>query len=214
MDVLFKKTKRLERKVDLFLDLISQGSIIFEMALSEYIEGRFDQFEEHFRTISEMEHNADDLRKEIETQLYLESLIPDSRGDVLGILENMDNVMDASKRTIAQFSMERPTMMPGTAEEFLKLARISKDAVESLVQATRAFFRDIHAVKDHIHKVKLYEGEADKVAERLKRYIFSTDENLAHKIQMRFFVNNVESVSDEAESVAERLSIYTIKRTI
>ncbi len=81
--------------------------------------------------------------------------------------------------------------------------------------AARAFFRDITAVMDHLFKVHHYESAADKLSDALKRQVFRSGEiDLAHKTQLRYFANNVEQVSDEAEAVADRLAIYTIKRTI
>ena len=40
------------------------------------------------------------------------------------------------------------------------------------------------------------------------------DVELARKIHLRYFCLHVENISDRAEDVADRLSIYTIKRTI
>ena len=88
------------------------------------------------------------------------------------------------------------------------------NAVESLVLASRAFFRNIEAVANHMHKVMFYEKEADKVSTKLKRAIFTSDSPLSHKSHMRDFVEHIDNVADAAEDVADRLAIYTIKRTV
>lgn len=214
MDFLFKKTKELEIKVDNFHNFISESAILFVKAIEHFVDNKLDRFEESYKQLSEMEHDADDLRKDIETRLYTESLIPDARGDVLGILESMDNVIDSAKHTISYFSIEKPKIPEYAGMDFVELASTSRDAVEELVLASRAFFRDFMSVKDHIHKVNFYEGQADKIADRLKRNIFSSDIDLAKKNQLRFFVTNVESLSDLAEDVSEKLAIYTIKRSL
>ena len=87
-------------------------------------------------------------------------------------------------------------------------------AAESLVLASRAFFRNIEAVGDHNHKVMFYEKEADKMGTKLKRAIFASDLPLSRKAQLRNFVEIIDNVADMSEDVADRLSIYTIKRTI
>ena len=87
-------------------------------------------------------------------------------------------------------------------------------AVESLVLASRAFFRNIAAVSDHMHKVMFYEKEADKVSTKLKRAIFASDLPLSHKVHLRDFVEHIDNVADRAEDVADRLTIYAIKRTV
>ncbi len=85
-------------------------------------------------------------------------------------------------------------------------------AVEAIVLASRAFFRNIEAVGDNMHKVMFYEKEADKISTKLKRAIFSTDLPLYHKAHLRNFVDHIDNVADRSEDVADRLAVYTIKR--
>ncbi len=87
-------------------------------------------------------------------------------------------------------------------------------AVESLVLACRAFFRNVEAVGDHMHKVMFYEKEADKVSTKLKRAIFASDLPLSRKAQLRNFVEHIDNLADRSEDVGDRLAIYTIKRTV
>ena len=86
--------------------------------------------------------------------------------------------------------------------------------MESLVLASRAFFRNIAAVSDHNHKVMFFEKEADKVGTKLKKAIFNSDLDLSRKTHLRNFVEHIDNVPDWAEDVADRLAIYAIKRTI
>jgi uncharacterized protein len=214
MTVLFRRTRALEAQIDQLLDAISQGCLVFEQGIADYLRPDPEQFEKRLSAIGDYEHKADALRREIETRLYRESLIPDHRGDVLGLLENIDNVIDEAKKTLAQFAVERPEIPADLSPLYLELAHAGVEAAQHLVSAVRAFFRDITAVPDHIHKVYFYEQEADRLADRLKRRIFAENLELARKIHLRYFCLHVENVSDRAEDVADRLSIYTIKRTI
>jgi len=71
-------------------------------------------------------------------------------------------------------------------------------------------------VNDYVNKVHFYEHEADDVEETLKRKAFDSNEitRLSRKVHMRYFAEKIALVSDIAEAVAERLSVYTIKRRI
>jgi hypothetical protein len=214
MTLLFRRTRALEAQIDQLLDAISEGCLVFEQGIADYLRPDPEQFEQRLRAVAEFEHKADALRREIETRLYRESLIPDHRGDVLGLLENIDNVIDEAKKTLAQFAVERPEIPADLAPDYLELAHAGGQSAQHLVSAVRSFFRDITAVPDHVHKVYFYEKEADRLADRLKRRIFARDLELAHKIHLRYFCLHVEMVSDRAEDVADRLAIYTIKRTL
>ncbi len=207
-----KKSKVLETQIDDFLDTVSRSSIIFKNGIKEYLDGEIDRFENTITEISKLENRADELRRAIENQLYVYSLIPEIRGDVLGLLENMDTVINAEKKTLNQFSVEMPVIPAEYGKEYLALADVCMNSAESLVTAVRAFFHDFNMVKNHLHKVYFFEKEADKISDRLKRRIFASKLDLSRKIHLRYFALHIEDISDHAEDVADRLGISTIKR--
>ncbi|MCK4510295.1 DUF47 family protein [bacterium] len=214
MSTLFKQTKELTIQIDDFLDAISEGALVFRKGVVDYLSGDLEHFEQRYRAIEALENRADDVRRAVESQLYRHSLIPESRGDVLDLLETMDDVINTAKNTMSLFLVERPEMIPELTDEWIDLAEAAARTSEAVVLAARAFFRDPRSVNDHLHKVYFHEKEGDKIAMDLKRKIFETDVDLSRKIHLRYFALNVDRVSDAAEDVADRLSIYAIKRTV
>jgi hypothetical protein len=208
-----KKSRVLEAQIDEFLDMVSRGSLVFRDGIKEYLAGEIGNFEGLIGEISRLENRADDLRHVIENQLYTHSLIPENRGDVLGLLESMDTVINAEKKSLTQFSVEMPAIPGEFAKDYLALADVSVNAAESLVTAVRAFFHDFNMVKNYLHKIYYYEKEADKIGDRLKRKIFASELDLSRKIHLRYFALHIEEISDYAEDVADRLGISTIKRS-
>ena len=84
---LFGRTRELEGEIDDFLDKLSQCSLLFKIAIKVYLnEGCTDDFENKLQDVNKMESDADHLRRAIETKLYAQTLIPESRGDVLGLI--------------------------------------------------------------------------------------------------------------------------------
>ncbi len=207
-----KKSKVLEAQVDEFLDTVSRASIIFRSGIREYLDGGIENFENEIVEIAKLENRADELRRTVETQLYRYSLIPENRGDVLGLLESMDAVINTEKKTLNQFAVEMPEIPAEYARDYLALTDVCVNSAETLVAACRAFFLDFNQVKNHLHKVYFFEKEADKISDRLKRRIFRSELDLSRKIHLRYFTLHIETISDCAEDVADRLSISTIKR--
>ena len=214
MAILFKTSKMIEMQIDDFLNIISEAGILFKKGLENYLNDNTSEFEKRLNAVSEHEREADELRLNIEKQLYMHTLIPESRGDVLAILENTDRVIDDTKEALQVFAIERPEIPEKFDALFIELADSSIEAVESLIQSVRAFFKDISSVNDHIYKVKFYEREADKIAMSLKNEIFKADIPLSRKMHLRFCAQRIEKMSDSAEDMSERLAIYTIKRQI
>lgn len=212
MALLFKKTKLLEGQIEEYLDCVVRGALLFRQGVKYYLENRMDDFEARLNDLDNLESHGDQLRRQIETNLYEHTLIPESRGDVLGLLESTDAVLNTMDETLMQFSVEIPELIPELHQMYIELAEVSTAAVEAMVLAIRSYFRDLTAVRDHINKVQFYENESDKIARKIKRIVFRKDLRLSHKIHMRYFAYHIENIADEAEDVTDRLAIATIKR--
>jgi predicted phosphate transport protein (TIGR00153 family) len=212
---LFGRTRDLENQIDDFLDKLSESTVMFRLGVRTYLkEGANGEFEQKLMAVNALESEADNLRRNIEKELYTHTLIPDARGDVLGLIETLDHVMNLFEGVLWSISIEKPDIPDEFKSGYRKLTNMVALASEALVLAARAFFHSPHAVGDYNHKVIIYEKEADKVSTQLKRDIFDSDLELARKIHLRNFVEQIDNVADWAEDVADRLAIYAIKRTV
>ncbi len=213
--MIFKKTKGLELQMDAFLDKISEAGIVFRRGVKNYMNKDANDFERHLEQIRRLEHEADELRKNIETQLYTQTLVPESRGDILALMETTDDVIDRATDTLSEMSIEGPMVPEEFRPGYIELAKSVVKAMEEMVKALRAFMRDPLNVRNYLHKVYHFEKESDRIAEDLKRNIFASDKlELSQKIHLRYFALHIDTIADRAEDVADRLSIYTIKRSI
>lgn len=215
MGTIFKKRIDIEKQVNDFLNQISEAGLLFKSGVDTYLKGKKDAFLKKTGEIAAVEHRGDALRRSIEEQLYLKTLIPESQGDVLDLLENMDALLDRFKGAIWRFEIERIEIDPKFHDEFKELVANVVEASEAIVRSVRAFFKNTGTVADHMHKVSFWETEADKVSTALQRKIFrQKDMRLSHRMQLRDFVRHVDKIADRAEDVADKLNIFVIKRSL
>ena len=211
--MLLKKTKKLEVQIDEFLDKVLNGGLYLKQGLKYYLRGQKELFEDTLNKIDITENDADTLRRTIETKLYRHTLIPEQRGDVLGLLESTDKVLNFCKEILFQFSVENPNIPHELEDKFLDLADTSISSVECMISAVRSYFTEIQIVRDYVNKTIFFEKESDKLADKLKREIFENKEcELSRKMHIRTFALNIEKIADAAEDVCDRLSIAVIKR--
>ncbi len=214
MTLLFRESRELEGQIDAFLDLIGQGGMLFREGVRLYLDDRIGEFEVRLRELRSTERRGDDLRREIESRLYRHTLIPEYRGDVLGLLEASDKVLNALTSTLLRFAVEMPEIRDEFDPLFSDLADHAVSAVESMVRGCRAYFRDLNAVRDHISQVQFHREETNRIAETCTRAVFREDLRLSHKNHLRSFIEDTTLVADEAEDVCDRLAIAAIKRHV
>jgi predicted phosphate transport protein (TIGR00153 family) len=212
---LFARTRALENQVDEFLDKVSEAGLVFSRAVRVYLQdGACAEFDAFLTRESNIEQRADSLRRNIELELYARTLIPDLRGDVLRLLEDVDSLVNAFEGHLFRISIQEPDIPEQFHRGFIDLTETVVTCVDSVVLAARAFFRNIEAVRDHASKTMFFESEADRTSTKLQRAIFAADLPLERKIHMRYFVERIDDVANKAEDVADSLQIYTIKRKV
>lgn len=212
---LFSKSRALEAEIEEFLQKLSDSALTFQSAVAAYLrDGATNEFELMVQQLGELESRDDALRRSIETQLYRQTLIPESRGDVLGLLETLDQVHGLMEAGLYALSIEKPLIPEPFVPHFQDLVEACVHSVDHLVLASRAFFTNIDEVSEHLQRVMHFEKEADKAGTILKRAIFESDLDLARKMHLKSFAEYIDDVADGTEDVADRLSIYAIKRAI
>ena len=212
---LFSKTKIMQGMIDEFLDKVSNGGLAFEQGIASYLEhGSNVRSIDKVRGLRALEVEGNRLRRSIETQLFAEMLIPDFRADVLALLEDLNFLLGLVEDILLAITVEKPHVDDRFKSDFKLLTATAVKAMEATVLASRAFFRNITAVRDHLNKVGFYEEEVDEIATRLKQDLFESELSLDRKLHFRYFVDKIDNLADEAEDAGDRLAIYSIKRTL
>ncbi len=213
---IFGRSKAIERTIDAFLDKVSESALVLVANLHHFLETGKAELDEADRQrieqMLELKRSCSQLRREIESELYTQMLIPDLLGDVVSLIEALHRLVEDMHHSM-RFSTYSRTGAPDFVRDDGKaLATGVGQAVEHLVQGARAFFRDYTHVRDHVHKVSFYESECDTVRDRLLESIYATDLGLAEKDHVARAVRELDAVADRAERISDMLTIYAIKR--
>lgn len=216
MKTIFKKSIEVNEKIEKFLDIISNSLYLFEKEMEHYLGGDGESFEETMKRISKLENEADSLEIEIKVSLYTYMLLPDTRADVLYLIQSLDNIIDAIEEIAKDFFIQRPKFPVEIHKEIFDLTDNSVKTAEELILAARAFFNELHLTSSHISKVRFYEHETDILQDKIGFQIFNDNivDNLAEKLQLENFIGKIANISDEAESIGDKLTIFTLKREI
>lgn len=212
----FKRTTYLISEIDEYISISESSIHVFGEGVEFYLNKNLEGLQSKLQQIHKMEGEADKKKREIANNLMKHSLIPEFRGDVLRLLERMDDIIDTSKGNLLQFEVEMPTIPSELNEDLKELTKASVKSVEQVNLAMRAFFKDVKTVDEYIQKVRLHEREADKLAIKIKRKVFHEmhEISLAEKVHIRYFTLHIENISDIAESLSDMIQIVAIKRTV
>jgi uncharacterized protein len=213
---MFAKANKSIELINKFLNCIDQSLLLFKDGVKNYLYKNAGNFSSNLQSLANCEMESDVLRREIENTLYTQSLMPQLRGDIMRLLEEMDNLIDQAKKNLFQFDVEMPNIPGELIPDLIKLTQISTSAAESVIPAAKSYFSEPANVTEKIHRVYFYEKETDLLADVIRRKIFREmpELKLSEKFHLRYFTLHIENISDIAEKVADLLTIMAIKRTV
>lgn len=216
MNSFFKKSVELNLKIENFLEIISDTSLLFDQVINDYLDGNSDKYEKKVRKIITLESEADTLEREIKIMLYKYTLVPNLRGDILSLIKDLDNISDMIEETSKDFLVQKPNFPKVLHAEIKKMCEETVKCVDELRYATRSFFNEVHLINDHISKIKFHEHSIDEIEDDINTKIFNDSivDNLAKKLQLKDFISKIGNVSDEAQRISDKLAIFSIKREI
>ena len=208
----FKKTKELDIKIAEFLVNLSQSGHLFVRCIEAFLSGA-KNFQSLAAQVGVLERRNDQLRRDVEEQLYVHTLLPDSRADILTLLEGLDKLLNHYESITQAFDVEHPVVPMRLKKPLVELTKTSVRSVETLVSAARSFFAMDGQINAYIAEVLRFEKLADQQGADLQHHIFALSKStLAHQRQLKDFEQMIERLSDMAEDMADKLTILSVKR--
>ncbi|MBU1238815.1 DUF47 family protein, partial [Myxococcota bacterium] len=142
------------------------------------------------------------------------ALLPESRGDVLGMLESLDRIPSAAEDVLATLSIEQPVIPEFLKEKYKKLTNINMEAYILITKAVDAINNNPRETLYIDKEIDEKESASDRIEEKMKIILFASDLSLAEKQQQKAIISNIGSISNRCQNTVDRLSIIAIKRRI
>jgi predicted phosphate transport protein (TIGR00153 family) len=209
----WKKERQVETAIEEYLLVVEAAMSTMSEAFDIYFaEGLCEKFRSLVEKTHEHEHAADLKRRAIESAMYGKSLIPESRGDILGMLEAIDLVPGKCESVLYQVWMQNMSIPAEFTDHIRQLVAVNLESGRALCQTMRELFIRVKNVHGGATMVSESERQSDGIERTLIKQIFSSQIDKVDMILLKELVLEIGAISDLAENAAERLMIISVKR--
>lgn len=213
--VVGKKELEIVNLVREHLERVGSTLLALKNLLEAYLFEKTEHIAELAENVRRYEHEADIVRRKVETIMYGGAFLPNFRGDLLGIIEAVDKVANKAEYVADVLEIERPYIPTVLHEEIMKLVDKSIETYEALKQAINYLFEDLNRVANHIDEVEVKEHEVDGIERDLLRKIFATsDISHGQKMHLKDLIRSIADIADRAEDCSDRVQIVSLKRRV
>ena len=214
LSLLFKKQYAVEEKVQRLLRLLVDMAHLYQAAYESYFEGSLEEFSQRNQELGQIEKQLDELGHQIQMTLLHESLMPNSRDDLLWFLTKLDKVPSSFKHSLVDILFEKPEIPEELHPSMKNMLIHTHLAVQALAHATDSLFSDLRSVRQHVEEVSRQESEVDKIEYKLLQMVFENKKyELAMQYQLKGILKQIGRVTNLAEDVADTVLILATKHS-
>jgi len=186
----------------------------FQQAMECHVSDQCRQFEELRQEVSQLENQADAIKRRIRGHLPIGTLMPVSKFQLFRYLREQDQVLDAVKDALNWISYRSE---PGIPEALHKDVFLLVDAVidpleelSRMVAGAKRYFETYAekqrvAVKAIIREVRAQEHAADKLEAAIKQNVFNMDIDPVTVFHMVRLAEIIGSIADHAENAGDMM---------
>jgi hypothetical protein len=213
--IFLKSQKHIESLYDEYLEEWRKCARCFREGMDIYFaSGISEEYAFWVEHTHKMESNADDLRRRIEFELYSKALLPESRGDILGLLEAIDNILNKLESVLFQILLEKIAIPDELKASFQRIVKMSVETNELMVAAASNVFRDLDEIIKIAKEIDQKESECDHAERNAIGKLYRSDLDGYTKISLKNLIIAVGDITDRAECVSDRLVIFSVKRRV
>jgi predicted phosphate transport protein (TIGR00153 family) len=160
------------------------------------------------------ESKADDIREEINLLMYSKALIPESREDIMRLLETIDEIPRYLELVLYMIQTERLNVPEFIALDVKELIRMSLESCELMVKQVDLMLKKKEGIRAILSTIDQNESHCDHIERRIISRIFDSDLEPFQKLQLKEMIVYLGEISDQADRVSKRVNIMTMKRRV
>ncbi len=211
----FKRTQKLLEHIQEYLDGVNEVMECHRRGLDYFFgHGATARFHALVDEIHSKESHADDLRLDIEVELYKRSLLPESREDIFRLLEIIDKIPNHAEDVLRQIQMEQLEIPEFLHDPIRELAGVAADMAGLLRTGVSEVFGANQGLQKITSDIDRLESVGDRLQQSAIKKLFASDLDKADKILLRDIINEIGKLCDLADDVGIFLNILSVKRHI
>ena len=215
LEFFFKKERQLESLIYSYLENMGKIQKHFVKAMRTCLkDGTGDDFDFLMDQTHKYESRADDLRDEINELMYSRALIPESREDIMALIERVDEIPRSFEQILNMIRTQKIAIPEFLVLDIQELIRISMESCNLMVKQIDVMMKKKEGIRTLMSSIDQNESHCDHIERRMISRIFDSDLDPFQKLQLKEIVITMGEISDQTERVSKRVNIMTMKRRV
>lgn len=214
---LFSKGKKVYDLISEHLGAVLECYNLYTKAIDQLIEvGPGPKAEELALQVDKMESQADDARHKIIKSFLEGVLLPESRREVLKMIELTDEIANKAESNIRAIALQQLVFPAEIKTNITQMNQQTQTQLAALRQVIESLFSNFESQVNHEELIKISELESaiDQLEEDAIKKVYNSKLGLAEKYQLRDIISDIADISDIVEDISDMIEIIMVLRKV
>lgn len=219
--ILFKKTNQVIQLMNEHADSVTRCFMEYVEVFDKIIDLQPHALDKAFDRgftdrIKTLEHEADQVRHKVITQLLQGGFLPESRKSTLILIEGNDKIANITEEIIRMIVFERIEISLFIVSALKMINDITTQQLRLYMTVFKKIMTkyDFEEMTKDILQIELFENHVDAVENEVLIQLFSLNIPLANKLQLKSLIKAVSQISDEIEDLSDEIEIILSSRRV
>jgi predicted phosphate transport protein (TIGR00153 family) len=169
----------------------------------------------HYMSVSRMEMEADELRRNMVDALTKSEMFPEERDDLMELVRAVDWIADWSKeagRILNAIQLDKAP--PEMREASLNMVKADADCVAVLEECLKMAYKDQKEAINLANKVELLEEDTDELYSQARKHLATLEFKgwtMGSLILLNEFLDALETIADWCENTADIVRAVSVR---
>lgn len=198
-----KKEQRVIEKIKKHIEILYAAEECFKKTIEE-------RDKEQLYSVSDLEREADSIRREIVSMIYEGAFLPYLRSNLCRFVEIVEEAFDLLKEAASKFEYIGQGLDKEIEEDCIKIADINLKMTEMLLIAFETLFGK-GDLREKTLAIRIYEKQVDEIKfDLIKKLSDKEVKNFWHGKMLSDFVDFLSRISNVIEDASDYLHIINI----
>jgi len=183
-------------------------------SIKRHLDGDTASADQLAQRAGQLEGEADDVRRQVESLLLKGALLPESLQDLWDFIGHVDKLADRGEALLDFVLLQRVEIPPDIQPAIAEINGLTNELIDELRLALQLLFQNLTDVPNHTRRVEELEHEIDGLEREAVRKAFDLDIELARKTQIRELLMILTDISDQGEDVSDLLELAVARRRL
>jgi len=215
-NLFFKKERLVEKLIYGYLKALKLSQENFSNALNACLlsSAYCENFDFFIKQTHKFESKADDIIEEINNLMYGKALLPESRGDIMTLLAEMDKIPNSFDQILHIIQTQKLHLPEFLIADLKELLRISLESCDLITHQVTALFKKTSGIRSLAGTIDTNESHCDHWERKIITQLFESDIAPFEKLQVKELIVFIGNISDQADNISRLVNIIHMKRRV